>query len=176
MENYSTLIHCLETKNDLEWFDAICNILKKNQNPTVHLMSAILGVEKPNPKDEIHGSKLLEPFDIRFNVIHINPILYQYDIDKPIEYLCFEGKNFKLKASDIIDRFLSFQTKINTYDGGIQFFFYPISREYEFTALDFWTQKDPEEIENKRDLIFNNLTFRFGNRLIEGMDGYGMKR
>jgi len=169
----------LETKNDIEWFDAMCNILRRDQTPTTKKLSEFLGVEKPNPKHEIRGSKFIDPFDNRFDRVAINPILSNNEIDNPIDYISFSSfheKKLKLKSSDIISRFPFYRTQLNTYDGGTQFFFYPVPEYFEFTALDFWTEKESEEIKNPLDLIFNGVAFGFGNKLTLGRDGYNMKR
>ena len=174
--NTLTAKNDLETKNDLEWFDAMCALLKKEEKPSTNQLSEILGVEKPNPTGEIRGSKFIEPFDKRFKWICINPDLSNNEADKPIEYLALGGEDFALKNSDIIKRFPNYKTQINTYDGGTQFFFYPIPEIYEFTALDFWTRKESHELGNTSDLTFNSVTFMFGDRLTKGRTGYAVKR
>ena len=172
----ATLRNDLETKSDLEWFDAICDFLKGDKHPTTHQLTELIGSEKPNPSNEIRGSKFLIPYDKRFVFAYINPNLSKNDTDKPIEYFAASGKAFSLKMSDLLLRFPEHKTQRNTYDGGTQIFFYPVPDEYEFSALSFDIDKEPEEIENIVSLIFDGVTFEFGDRLILGRDGYHMRR
>ena len=166
----------LETKTDLEWFDMICELLKKIYFPTTKLFNELLGIEKNNPTGEIRGGKLLIPFDDRFNWCWISPNLSENSFDKPLDSLSIGGGSFVLNNSDIIERFPDFQKRVNTYDGGTQFFFYPVSDVYEFTALDFWTDRENSTINNNFEIVFNSVTFEFGDRLTDSRTGYGMKR
>lgn len=166
----------LSLQTDLDWFDSICSILKKEANPTTRKLEAIIGTEKPNPKNEIRGSKFLVTFDKRFRGACINPDLTSDQPDQPMDYLGFWGDAFKIKIGDIQKRFNEYKTVINTYDGGTQIFFYPVSDEYEFTAIDCWTDKDESEITYLPDLEVKGVTFRFGDRLVQGRDGYSMRR
>lgn len=166
----------LESKSDLEWFDKICAILKKENLLTVKQIIALIGTDKPNPNNEVRGSRTLIPLDKRFTWASVNPILSSQDNDKPIDYLSFGGSEFKLKMSDIADRFVNYKVQRNTYDGGTQIFFYPVGDEYEFSGIDLYTDKEPEEITAINDLVFTSVTFNFGNTLFLGRDGYHLKR
>jgi hypothetical protein len=161
---------------DLEWFDSICYILKKENNPTTHRLTDIIGTEEPNPKNQIRGSKFLDAYDKRFIGACINPNIATEDKDQPLDYLGFWGNSFKIKIGDIAERFAYYRTIRNTYDGGTQIFFYPVPAEFEFTAIDCWTEKEGNEIVNLTDLVVKGVTFRFGDKLIQGRDGYGMRR
>jgi len=179
MEEITNLRKKLESEDDLHWFDSICELLKTNQKPTTYSIARILGLEFSNLNNQIRGSMIIEPFDKRFDRISLNPILMDNDDDRQIEFLgfnSFTGRRFQLNASDIIERFSNYRTCINTYDGGTQVFFYPVSSDFEFTALDFWTEKELDEIENISRLTFNGVAFRFGNRLGVGRDGYSLHR
>ena len=166
----------LEAKNDLEWFDAMCEILKHAKQPATNQIVDLIGVDKPNPQDEVRGSRFLIPFDKRFKWASINPNLTESEIDRPIEYLALGGEPFTLRMIDIAKRFSVYRIQGNVYDGGTQIFFYPIPSVYEFTAVDFWTRKEPEEIENINELIFHSVTFKCGHKLLLARDGYYMKR
>jgi hypothetical protein len=166
----------LETKNDLEWFDALCDLLTKEKHPTTFELMQILGSEDLNVSKEARGSKFLIPFDSRFKWAAINPDLAVNDPDKPLEYLAVAGANFNLKMADIASRFPNYRTQRNTYDGGTQIFFYPVPSKYEFSAIDYWIKKEPEEVENIEDLIFHGVAFKFGENLILGRDGFNLKR
>jgi hypothetical protein len=166
----------LETKSDLEWFDTICDVLKRDKHPTTQYLTELIGTEKPNPNNEIRGSKFLTPFDKRFVWACINPNLTLTDTDKLIEYFALGGKDFKLPMSDLLKRFPEYRTQRNTYDGGTQIFFYPIPYEYEFSALSIDIDKEPEEIESMMSLIFHSVHFKFGNNMLLGRDGYHMGR
>jgi hypothetical protein len=175
MKQPTTLRNELETKNDLEWFDAMCDFLTKDNHPTTNQLTDLIGYDKPNPKGEVRGSRFLIPYDKRFTWACINPNLIEV-ADSPIEYLAFGGELFTLRMLDITKRFPVYRTQRNIYDGGTQIFFYPIPSTYEFTALDFWIRQEPEEIDNVNELIFHSVTFKFGDKLLLARDGYYMKR
>jgi hypothetical protein len=175
MNNIASIRTKLENKSDFDWFVLMCDILKKMNKPTTNLFTEILGQEKPNPKNEIRGSKFLQPYDTRFNLIYISPNLLGDDLDKPLNFLGFNGNSFMLGLKDIQKKFSEFKIQKNTYDGGTQFFFYPIPDEYEF-ALEFWSEYENINEQAYGNLIFKEITFRFGNRLTKGRDGYGVKR
>jgi hypothetical protein len=167
----------VESKSDIEWFDIICTILKKENQITVNQITALIGTDKPNPANEVRGSRSLVPFDKRFNWASINPDLSNQENDRPIDYLSFSGSEFQLKMPDIVDRFADYKMQPNIYDGGTRIFFYPVDNEYEFSAIDFWISKELEEITNSNDdLLFNSVTFKFGNILSLGRDGYHLER
>jgi hypothetical protein len=166
----------LESKSDLEWFTAICDFLKRDKHPLTHQLTKLIGSEKPNPKDQIRGSKFLIPYDKRFVFACINPNLSQNDTDEPIDYFAVGGKDFSLKMSDLLIRFAEYRIQRNTYDGGTQIFFYPVPNEYEFSALSFDIDKEPEEIEKITSVVFHGVTFKFGDNLLLGRDGYHMRR
>ena len=176
MTDSSYIRQKLTSQTDLEWFDSICDILKKGANPTTLSLENIIGTEEPNPKNEIRGSKFLETYDKRFRGASINPNLKSDQPDQPLDYLGFWGATFKIKIGDIYKRFNEYKTVINTYDGGTQVFFYPVSKEFEFTAIDCYTDKDESEITNLLDLEVNGVTFKFGEHLVQGRDGYSMTR
>lgn len=172
----ATLRSDLESKSDLEWFDSVCELLKRDTHPTTHQLTQIIGSEKPNPNNEIRGSKFLLPYDKRFVFACINPNISQNDTDKPIEYFAAGGKDFSLNMSDLSVRFPEFRTQRNIYDGGTQIFFYPIPDEYEFSAVSFYIDKEPEEIDSIASLVFHCVAFQFGDKLLLGRDGYHMRR
>jgi hypothetical protein len=95
----------LETKNDLEWFDTICDILKKDNRPTTNQLTDLIGYDKPNPNREVRGSRFLIPYDKRFTWACINPNLIKDATDSQIEYVAFGGELFALKMLDITKRF-----------------------------------------------------------------------
>ena len=176
MKNVFEIKNNLKSLTDLEWFDSFCELLKKTTKPTTLDITEILGAERPNPKNEIRGSKFLDPFDDRFESVAINPILKDCDPDKSIDYIGFHGNLFKLKLIDLIRRFNKYRTQTNTYDGGTQIFFYPVPDDFEFTAIDCWTNLESEEITNINEIEVNNVSFLFGNKLSRGRDGYSLKR
>jgi len=176
MTQFATLRSDLENKEDLVWFDSFCDILRRDKHPSTHQLGQLMGIEKPNPENQIRGSKFLIPFDKRFIWACINPDLLPTDTDKPIDYFAIAGKDFSLKMSDILDRFPDYKTKRNTYDGGTQIFFYPLSNEFEFSGISFDIREEPEDIVDIKSLIFHSVAFKFGNNLIEGRDGYSLRR
>lgn len=166
----------LASKDNLAWFDTLCDILRKRKAPSVHQLERLIGIEKSNPNNEIRGSKFLVPFDKRFTWACINPALTSSQGDRPIDYFAIGGKNFQLKMSDIIDRFPLYRTNRNIYDGGTQILFYPIADEFEFSGISFDRPEEPEDIAAIKSLVFHNVTFWFGNKLIQGQDGYSLRR
>jgi hypothetical protein len=166
----------LISQNDLQWFEKICDILTREASPTTQKLESIVGIEKPNPKNEIRGSKFLDTYDKRFRVACINPNLTNNQQDEPINYLGFFGDTFKIKIGDIQKKFRNYKTIVNIYDGGTQIFFYPVPPEFEFTAIACSTEKEGSEITNLLDLEVSDVTFRFGDNLTKGHDGYSMRR
>jgi hypothetical protein len=176
MTDHPQLRQQLISKTDLEWFDSICDILKKDAKPTTNRLIDIIGTEKPNPNNQIRGSKVLDAYDQRFGGATINPDLKNHEADQPLDHLSFWGEHFKIKIGDIVERFKTFRLQSNMYDGGTQLFFYPVSEEYEFTAINFWTERDINSSENVFDIEVNSVTFNFGDQLVLLRDGYTMKR
>lgn len=162
-------------KSNLDWFDSICGLLKKSSKPTTQGLTELIGTETPNPKNEIRGSKRLDPFDKRFDGAFINPILNPNDSDKPLEVLGFWGNTFRLKIGDIASRFKTYRIQSNIYDGGTQIFFYPVPAEYGFSAISCDIQKESNQIENILNEEVNRVAFEFGENLILFRDGYHMK-
>ncbi|HTB52286.1 MAG TPA: hypothetical protein VK718_05875 [Ferruginibacter sp.] len=103
-------------------------------------------------------------------------MLTNEDSDKPIDFLSFCGSEFKLKMSDIVNRFANYKVQQNIYDGGTQIFFYPIPDEYEFSGIEFWIEKELETITDINNLVFYRIAFNFGSTLFLGRDGYHLKR
>ncbi len=176
MIDISLIRQKLISQTDLNWFESICDMLKKEASPTTRQLEAIVGTEKPNSMNVIRGSKFLDTYDKRFSGACINPNLKGDEPDQPLDYLGFWGDTFRIKISAIQERFKNYKTVTNTYDGGTQIFFYPVSSEFEFTAIDCWTDKEENEITNLLDLEVNGLTFKFGDNLVQGRDGYSMRR
>ena len=166
----------LISKTDREWFDFMCDLLKKESKPTVHQLIAIIGTERPNPNHQIRGSKILDSCDKRFGGASINPDLKNDEADQPLDYLSFWGENFKIEIGEIAERFKSFKTQANMYDGGTQLFFHPVPEEYEFTAINCWTEKNINGTDTVFDLEVNSVIFHFGDQLVLMRDGYTMKR
>ena len=164
----------LIAKNDLDWFDSVCEILKKENNPTVAQLTNIIGTENTDIKRHERGSKFLIPFDQRFKTSCINPDIDVTDREDKLEYLSFGGENFNLRITDIKARFNRLLIQSNLYDGGTQIFFYPVPDFYEFSAISFWINEEIEAIKSVDDLIVHSVSFDFGEHLIKLRDGYSM--
>lgn len=162
-------------KSDSDWFNLMCEIFEKKHRPILNEVLQLLGTRKSNPNDEIRGSNFINPNDKRFDTIFISPIHTKTDNNLLIENIGFSGSKFSLPFKAITEKFKDYKTSYNTYDGGTQFFFYPVSEIYEFAALDFWTKKEMFEIKDYANLSFDNVIFRFGNSVTYGKDGYGIK-
>jgi hypothetical protein len=164
----------LIAKNDLDWFDGMCEILKKENRPTVALLTNIIGTENKDIARHQRGSRFLIPFDKRFKTSCINPDIDIPEEDVKLEYLSFGGEKFGLKITDIRARFNNYLIRPNLYDGGTQIFFYPVSELYEFSAISLWVAEEQENIRNIDSLIVHSVSFDFGKHLIELRDGYSM--
>jgi len=174
MTDISEIRQNLFTKSDLDWFDSICGILKKENNPTVSLMINIIGEAEPNPNNQIRGSKFLIPFDERFVFACVNPDIDITENDANLQYLSVGGNNFKLNIGDIKVRFGHLLVQSNIYDGGTQMFFHPVPDIYEFSAISFDLREEKEDIGNIDDLIVHSVSFHFRKNLIKLRDGYSM--
>jgi hypothetical protein len=163
-----------QLKSNLDWFDSTCELLKKSSKPTTQQLTALIGTERPNPKNEIRDSKLLDTFDKRFDGAFINPILNLKDSDKPLEAFGFWGNEFRIRIGDIANRFKTYRTQVNIYDGGTQIFFYPVPAEYDFSAISCMVRKELNEIENIINEEVNGVSFEFGKNLVLLRDGYHM--
>ena len=176
MTQYAILKSNINNIDDLTWFDRLRDFLKRDKHPLTRQLEEIIGIEKPNPDKQIRGSKFLIPFDKRFVCACINPDLLHTDTDKPIDYFAIFGEDFSLKMSDIIARFPNYRTKRNTYDGGTQIFFYPLSNEFEFSGISFDIPQELEDIADIKSLTFHSVKFNFGDKLKEGRDAYILRR
>ncbi len=166
----------LESLNDLDWFDKMCSILAKSICPTTHELTQAIGTEDSRFSSENRGSKFLIPFDKRFKTACINPDIAHNDVDRPIDYLSFGGTDFNLKMVDILQRFPNYKKQTNIYDGGIQIFFYPTPRQFEFAALSIHVDRELEEIGDINSFNFHNVAFHFGDKVVLGRDGYHVHR
>lgn len=161
MESIIELKKELEEKSNIDWFDHVCNLLKKEANPTVFKMMKIFGNEKPNPNNEIRGSKFLVPYDNRFGIGFIGPDLQEGDNDRALSYLGFTGHSFQVCFKDIAKRFGYGAPISDIYGGGTYYVFNWIPDFYVFNSICFWTKLEISEINDKYDLIFDNITFTF---------------
>lgn len=116
----------------------------------------------------------MNPFDHRFAYISINPDVERPDPDLALEFLSLGGPPFRLKMSDMLVRFPTYRVKTNIYDGGYQMFHFPVADRFEFSAVSFSTRE--EEIPAIDQLVVDNITFHFGDVLVEGMDRFSLKR
>jgi hypothetical protein len=163
----------LQSKSDLDWFDEMCYLLKRENVVTVALLTDIIGKEDTKYSKENRGSKFLIPFDKRFNIACINPDI-DSDKDVDIEYLSVGGKDFNLKIKEVKERFGEPHVLSNVYDGGTQLFFHPISESYKFTALSCDIIEEKENIINVDDIVVNSISFHFRQNLIKHRAGYSM--
>ena len=163
----------LLTKSDLGWFDCFCDILKKENKPTVSFLIQVIGNENPDIKKENRGSKFLIPFDERFNTAAINP-----DLDSAknaeVEYFSIRGHDFKISIKELKTRFNLFSVESNIYDGGTQLFFYPIPEAYAFRGISCYLIEEKRDIKEVDDLVVSSVSFHFGNHLIKLRNGYSM--
>jgi len=166
----------LESLSDIDWFDAMCKILERGKCPTTIQLTQALGIEDKRFNKENRGSKFLVPFDKRFKTACTNPDLSDSDADAPLEYLSVGGMDFTLKMSDVTKRFPFYKIQRNTYDGGTQIFFHPIEKTFEFSALSFRIDKEPEDIGDVNSLIFHQVAFQFGDNVFVARDGYHVRR
>jgi len=141
----SPLVRELAEKQGIGWFDAVCAVLKRENRPTVHTTWEVFGKpELPTPRHRRFYQRLI-PFDRRFDEVGLLPDIDETAPDAPLGY-----------------------------DGGTQIFFHPIPREYEFTAVDVWTER--EDVWWARSVVVTSVTFGFGDLRYELRDGFHMKR
>jgi len=141
----SPLVRELAEKQGIGWFDAVCAVLKRENRPTVHTTWEVFGKpELPTPRHRRFYQRLI-PFDRRFDEVGVLPDIDETAPDAPLGY-----------------------------DGGTQIFFHPIPREYEFTAVDVWTER--EDVWWARSVVVTSVTFGFGDLRYELRDGFHMKR
>lgn len=176
MTDFTFLTSELESLSDKDWFDRMCIILEKHQCPTTLQLTKVIGTEDLRFSKENRGSRFLVPFDKRFKTACINPDLSDNDVDKPLDYLSFGGADFNLKMIDVMNRFSDYKTQRNIYDGGTQIFFHPIPKQFEFSAISFRVEEEPEDISDINSLIFHHITFHFGANVILGRAGYYVRR
>ena len=176
MTQFEISTNDLEALSDLAWFDTMCGLLTKERNPTTKKLTSLIGTEDIEISRGNRGSKFLVPFDKRFKTACINPDLSDDEADKPLEYLGVGGVNFTLKMADILKRFPDYKIKRNIYDGGSQLFFNPVDDKFEFSALSFDLDKDPEELRDIQSLKVHQVIFNFGEHILIGRDGYHTKR
>lgn len=165
----------LETLSDLEWFDAICTILRTENRPTTRQLIELIGIEDTSKDRNSRGSKFLIPFDRRFKTASVNPDLLPAEPDKPIEFISVGGSGFLLMITDVLTRFPNYRIQRNTFDGGTQLFFHPVPDMYEFSAISFHSDRELDELNDNSTLQFHGISFHFGKNLILGRDGYHMK-
>jgi hypothetical protein len=160
--------------SNLEWFTAFCALLARDRKPTFRYACGLLGDPKEDPPRERRGSLFLAPFDSRFSYISINPDSPADSTDLPLEHIGLTGSSFALRVADLLDLFPQHRFKLNTYDGGYQIFFHPVPKVHEFTAISAST--DLKKIPNPQELVVNNVSFHFGDVLVEFRDGFTMRR
>jgi hypothetical protein len=162
--------------NNIEWFSSFCDLLLKEKSPTTNGLIAVLGIENKSIKKENRGSKFLIPFDTKLNWIAINPDLSENEPNRPIESLGFGSSHLDLKFNDLLKLFPDYKVTSNVYDGGTQFFFYPVPEYFEFSAISSWIDEEKEEINDYNSLTFNRISFHFGENLFQARDGFHLRR
>jgi hypothetical protein len=174
MNDFLEIQQKLSKQPSLEWFDSICDLLKKENHPTVSLLTNIIGPENLNIKKGNRGSKFLIPIDERFKIASINPDIEFNGTDAKLQYLSFGGPDFSLSIRAVKERFGSYLVQSNIYDGGTQIFFNSVSDEYEFTAISFYFEDEKENIKNSDELLTHSVSFHFGHKQVKLRDGYTM--
>ena len=127
-----------------------------------------------DPPRHRRGSLFLKPFDSRLQYAAIDPDAEDAYNDLPLEFVGMGGPSFSLRVSDVIKRFPQYRLKPNLYDGGYQIFHYPVADRFEFSAVSFNTRE--EEVPHVEKLTVDNVSFHFGDNLVEGRDRFMMKR
>jgi len=153
----------------------MCNTLTVENHTSVEAMMNLIGNEDfSTPKDR-RVSKFLKPHDTRFSYASISPDVPLEQANCPISYFGIGGKAFVISFEEIRLLFPVYRIQCNTYDGGSQIFFYPVSKKYSFKALSFQKEEEPEDLPPENELFANNLQFQFGSHLTLGRDGWFMK-
>ena len=127
-----------------------------------------------DPPRHHRGSLFLKPFDSRLSNVAINPDTQDTNGHLSLDFVSFRGPSFSLRVSYMLKRFPEYRLKLNLYDGGYQIFHYPVADRFEFSAVSFNTRD--EEIPDLEKLTVDNVSFHFGDILVEGRDRFMMKR
>lgn len=164
----------INVSNSKEWLNLVCDLLRENKSISTQTVSKLLGVENTEIKKENRTSKFLIPFNKNLKYIAINPDLEPFEMDCPITYLSFCGKNIQLKLTDLISLFPNFKLVENTYDGGFQIFFHPIKNDFDFKAISCQLFENKIDITKLDEIIINNISFLFKPNKIKTRAGYTM--
>ena len=166
----------LRSLNNLDWFDAVCELLKKKNQPNTRQLESLIGEENRDINRDVRGSKFLIPYDSRFRMACVNPDLLPAEADAPLEYFSIGGEDFRIEMPEVIQRFGQYRITANIYDGGSQVLFYPVPDEFAFAAIACNIfSKGPEEIGDISALYFQQVNFLFGDQLVKLRDGYHMR-
>ncbi|GAK95241.1 hypothetical protein JCM19298_1570 [Nonlabens ulvanivorans] len=144
-----------------EWLDSISELLSNGNTQSTRTISNLFGIENPKYKRAQRTSKFLIPRNKNLNYIAINPDLEDNETDKPISYIAFSGKNLNLKLEYLTDLFPNVELRDNTYDGGIQLFFYPVDNKFDFTTVSCLIFTDHKKLDDLTDLNINGISFMF---------------
>ena len=165
----------LDHKSDLEWFDFMCETLKKNNYPTVKKLKEIIGGVSLAPIDKYKYGELLIPSDNRFKWAWINPLVSNDGGNHSIDDLSFDGANFTLNMKDLTSRFFKYRVE-NITNGNTQLFFYPVPECYNFSAISFKTNQKIKDIANGYTLMLESFSFQFGAKLFSTQSGFIMTK
>jgi hypothetical protein len=164
----------LNNTTSKEWLNLITEFLSNGNSKSTRATSELLGTENTKYKRKERGSKFLIPKNTNLNYIAINPDLDETETDKPITYLAFSGEKLNLKLNYLTELFPNVDLVENTYDGGIQLFFNPVDKRFDFTAVSCQIYTDYKSLYELTDLNINGISFMFKPNKLKTRAGYTM--
>ena len=164
----------LNNTTSKEWLNLITEFLSNGNSKSTRATSELLGTENTKYKRKERGSKFLIPKNTNLNYIAINPDLDETETDKPITYLAFSGEKLNLKLNYLTELFPNVDLVENTYDGGIQLFFNPVDKRFDFTAVSCQIYTDYKSLDELTDLNINGISFMFKPNKLKTRAGYTM--
>ena len=151
----------LETLNDSEWFNEVCELFSKENNIQVLDFMKIFGNTNDLIEKDKRGSKFLIPFDKRFKNISINPDIENENINSVLESCSFVGSEFCLKKSLILDKFKTYQTIEDYQTESTNLLFENIPSEYNFKQVIVGINIEIYDFNHEKDYVFHYVKFRF---------------
>lgn len=164
----------LNNTTSKEWLNLITEFLSNNNSQSTKAVTESLGTENSKFKRGERGSKFLIPKNSNFDYVAINPDLEENDTDKPVSFLEFGGEKLNLKLEYLIELFPNVELVENTYDGGVQLFFYPVDRKFDFTAASCSVLMDCRGLDELRDVSINEISFMYKTRKVKTRLGFSM--
>lgn len=164
----------LNNTTSKEWLNLVTEFLSNGNSQSTRAISEFLGSENKKYKRDERGSKFLIPKNENLNYIAINPDLEESETDRPVTFLAFSGEKLNLKLDYLTELFPNVELVENTYDGGIQLFFNPVDKRFDFKAVACQIFTDYKSLDELADLNINGISFMFKPNKLKTRAGYTM--